>query len=79
MKEFTIKIYNTDDVHWVECEELRMLACGNTFKKIFKELGEELDTMISHYGVRPDDSLSDKAIEFKKLILSLLKEGPEVD
>jgi hypothetical protein len=74
MKEITVKMYTKDNLRWIECEELNIFSFAQTFKKAFKEFGEELDILISHYGMCPDNLLAKEAIDLKEYMLELIQE-----
>jgi hypothetical protein len=57
----------------MECPDYRIYSTGKSFEEAFREFGRDLDMVIIHYALAPDEVLHEKAIEYKKKLMKLME------
>lgn len=57
----------------LDCDEYHIYASGISFEEAFREFGRDLDMVIIHYALAPDEVLHETAIEYKKKLMKLME------
>ena len=60
-----------DGTKWIECEQLGLYGAGKTWKKAFKDAGEDFEFLLESYGRSPDAVLSEGAQKLKEMVLDI--------